>query len=415
MGETTLDDRRSPGTPPHHLFTGTLADHLGEDFRGRRLGRQLVHADLGAATTRPLLTWQALNEILATRRLTGPQLRLYLQGSPVPPEDYARILNGGATRREIPRPDRLYAVLRQGASLIIDAVETIHPPVAAAAEDLMRFVREPVQVNLYLTWGHSRGFDPHWDDHDTFVVQIAGTKHWTVHGSGRPFPMTRDVTHDHTCPEAVIWQGELAPGHVLHVPRGWWHAVRGAGDLSLHLTFGFTRATGVDWACWVADQLRRHQIFRRDLPRFASEQVRKSHRRELLTRLEEALSSHGPDEYLAARDRRVPRRQAFSLPHAIDFAEPDLETVVSFTPVLPPSISTCDGRTTLTTGGRTFTFAPVMALVLRPLAARRAVSCRELRELSGLDPDTFATALEVLCEQHLITLTHPPSGPDSRG
>ena len=77
-----------------------------------------------------------------------------------------------------------YAQLRQGASLVLDGIDRIHPPIRAAADDLMRLVHERVQVNLYLIWGDSHGFNTHWDDHDTFIVQVAGTKHWQVHGQG---------------------------------------------------------------------------------------------------------------------------------------------------------------------------------------------------------------------------------------
>jgi ribosomal protein L16 Arg81 hydroxylase len=67
--------------------------------------------------------------------------------------------------------------------------------------------------------------------------------------------MAEEADRSHTCPESVVWDGVLSPGQILHVPRGWWHTVRGVGGWSMHLTFGVTRATGMSWMRWFLDQL----------------------------------------------------------------------------------------------------------------------------------------------------------------
>lgn len=268
----------------------------------------------------------------------------------------------------------------------------------AAAEDLVRFVREPVQVNLYVTWGTSQGFATHWDDHDVFVVQVMGSKHWRVHA----FPMKRDVTHDHTCPDTIVWDRVIDAGQVLHVPRGWWHGVRGAGDVSVHLTFGFARRTGIDWAEWIVEQLRHRELFRQELPRFAPAEATQAHEEALRAGLREVLASSSLDGYFAHRDELAPRRHRFCLPLAVDFRMPDEFTPVEFTPLFP-HISEDGDRVILSTARKRFVFAQILTPLLNALAQHRALPCADLRQVSGLDDKTFQLALELLIEQQLVT------------
>lgn len=392
------------------FFTDCVASALGDDFRSRHLSQGVVVADVGAGATEGLLTWGDLNEILATRPVRQPQLRLFHHGKEVPASSYTRVTNSDSGR-ELIEPDKVYAALRDGASLILDQMETLHPPVAAAACDLTWWLHESAQANLYLTWGTSSGFGAHWDDHDVFVAQVMGQKHWTVYGPSRRFPLDKDDAEPHDrCPDIVVWEGVLRAGQVLHVPRGWWHMVRGVGEVSVHLTFGVTRRTGIDWAEWVVEQLHEHEVFRQDLPRFAPAEVRARHEALLRACLAEALANSSLDDYLTDEDGSAPRAQRFCLPLAVTFAGPDDDTPVEFTPVVRPDISGHPDRVAVSTAGKTFNFAPVLAPMLRALADHRMLPCGALRRLSGLDEDVFRLALEILVEQHLVTIPPEPAG-----
>jgi len=391
------------------LFTGRFLELAGADFASARLGRDFVRAQVGAEQVGDLLTWSALNNILSTHQLSAPQLRLFRDGVQVPVTRYTRIDN--LAERQVLLPDALYRELRGGASLVLDSIDQIHPPVAAAADDLMRLVRELVQVNLYLVWGEHQGFDTHWDDHDTVIVQLAGSKHWTVHGPGRRFPMKVDTDHDHRPPEDVVWQGTLAPGDVIHVPRGWWHAVRGTGEMSMHLTFGFTRRTGIDWAQWVVEQLYSEELFRQDLPRFAEPGEHGEREDELVRTLAKVITTHRPADFLATRDRRFPRRPEINLPYPVVFETPDDTTSVEVTALLELAVDPADSAdpaadevVRATVAGKTFRFASVMGPMLRLLAQRRSVTVAALRAAAGLSEEQFSKALELLLQQHLVVL-----------
>ncbi|MFC4565401.1 JmjC domain-containing protein [Nocardiopsis mangrovi] len=388
------------------LFTETLRAAIGADRLDARLSSEVLFADLGPDTVGGLLTFDALDDILATRPLEPPRIRLHRKGSPVPAARYTEPGETSGAARRLLRPDALYRELRDGASLVLDGIDRLHPPVREAADDLMRLVRERAQVNLYLIWGDSHGFDTHWDDHDTFIVQVRGTKAWQVHGQGtRPYPMKVDADHGHTAPEGTVWEGVLRPGQVLHVPRGWWHTVTGTGDVSMHLTFGFTRATGIDWARSVLDRLHEVEFLRRDLPRAATGEERSAHHRELLRHLVEAAERHGVDDALAERADRFPRRQSFSLEWAVGDAEPGPGTRAEFVPIVAPPLEREGDQVAITVSGSRYRFPAAAGPVISELARLRSATAAELAEGTGAAPETVAAVLRALVRHHLALLS----------
>lgn len=392
-------------TEPGRLFTRALCDVVGRDALTARLSEEFVFADLGADAVRSLFSLEDLNRLLAVCAPEPPRLRLHRDGSPVPLDRYTDVGTASRDTRRIVRPESLYRELRAGASLVLDSVDRMHAPVGEAADDLMRLVRERAQANLYLIWGESRGFDTHWDDHDTFIVQLAGTKHWQVHGQGtRPYPMKEDTDHAHRPPEGTVWEGVVHPGEVLHVPRGWWHTVTGTGGVSMHLTFGFTRATGVDWARWLVERLHDVEFARTDLPRFAAPEERRKHQHALLRHLVDLAEQHGIDDFLADRDARFPRRQSFSLPWAVDGATPGPDTVVEFTPILPAALRQEEQKVALTVAGRRYAFPQTARPLLEALVEARTLTVAELAERAGVPVDTAAALARVLVRHHLVLL-----------
>jgi hypothetical protein len=398
-------------TEPGRLFTRALCDVVGRDALTARLSEEFVFADLGADAVRSLFSLEDLNRLLAVCAPEPPRLRLHRDGSPVPLDRYTDVGTASRDTRRIVRPESLYRELRAGASLVLDSVDRMHAPVGEAADDLMRLVRERAQANLYLIWGESRGFDTHWDDHDTMIVQVEGSKHWQVHGPGtRPFPMKNDTDHAHTPPRNadgglhLVWEGVLRPGQVLHVPRGWWHTVTGTGEMSMHLTFGFTRATGIDWAESLVRDLFEEEVFRRDLPRFADPDTRRKHRHELVSRLVEAAERADLDDFLAGCDGRFPRRTSFSLPWPVEDAVPSAGSRVEFVPILPPPMTREDGKVALTVAGKRYRLPEVTAPVLEAIAEYREATVAELAGHAGVEVEVCAKVVAVLSRHHLVLI-----------
>ncbi|MFI6306538.1 cupin domain-containing protein [Amycolatopsis thailandensis] len=352
-----------------------------------------------------LLPWPALNAILRQHRLEFPRLRLALDGTPVPMESYTDLV---PTRRSGTVP-RLQAApftehLRGGATMVLDAIQELSDPIGDLARSLEHDLRESVQVNLYAGWGVTHGFDVHWDDHDAFIIQVAGRKRWRMHGPTRPAPLHRDVEQPER-PGEPIDDFVLEDGDVLYVPRGHWHDVTAVGEMSLHLTLGFSPATGIDLVSWLADKLRSSTAFRQDLPRFGTEEDRAARAAALRAELEAALTGDVVDRFLAERDSSAPAHPRVGLPWA---ATPGLlpdgdETEVRF--LVPRAVlEEGDGRVTLLADGKRFVFAGAASPLLKALLDGTPQAVKRLAELSELDRGTVRAFLGELTTQGLLSI-----------
>ncbi len=283
----------------------TFFDPLVEQWGGRAdlqsvLGRQRLHGKVPVAAAESLITWDGLGDLMLIQRLGPPHLRVVeTAGRPINPAKYMD--NKSSPKRKtvaIVDADRLRSILDNGATLVVDSVDEMHPPIWDAAFELSGYVDEPVQAHAYATCGSAPAFAPHWDVLDVLVVQVEGKKHWDVYGLGNKSPLDAETDADNTRPDEPVWSGVLEPGDVLYLPRGWWHGVHGMGGTSLHVSFGFQRRTGMTYLGWLTTLMRRAEPFREDLPRDSDEAL--GRRAELLSDcLMQTMREHPVEEYLA--------------------------------------------------------------------------------------------------------------------
>ncbi|MGK5532088.1 cupin domain-containing protein [Streptomyces sp. URMC 129] len=377
------------------IDSASWAERLGGDtflaqtyFRAHKVIRS-------NGTTAPTpLTWDELNEIVAAHRLEPPRMRLSRAGEAIPVTAYSILRTN---RRGVswyqPQPAEFHARLAEGASLVIDAIDQIHPPVREAAVGLERFLRTPVQVNAYASWTAEEGFGTHWDDHDVVVLQLEGSKRWKIYGPTRQAPAWRDVEAPEIPTGAPIADIVLAPGDVLYLPRGWWHAVSAdQGTTSLHLTFGLATHTGAEFLGWLCDDLRASTTVRADVPRFGTAEERTDYlsllRKEVLAALEDPMVF---DRWERSLDTTHPGRPRLSLPH-LTAVPPDPGITVRLT-APRARIHQNDQAVMFAGAGNEWTFALPVAPALRLLAEGGLVTLADLAAESDL---TLGQAAEVV-------------------
>lgn len=191
-----------------------LAAHLGRDeFPARVYHRRYLHVPGALPAPADLITWDDLNTILATHRLDPPRLRLSMDGEMLPQYRYSAPVT---TRRHTVwqrlHPAELHERLTEGASLVIDAVDELHPAVGRAAMELEQWLRTGVQTNLYASWTAREGFGVHWDDHDVVVAQVDGSKRWKIFGPTRTAPMYKDTEEPEPRRRSRSPKSSCAPG-----------------------------------------------------------------------------------------------------------------------------------------------------------------------------------------------------------
>jgi hypothetical protein len=393
---------------PHDL-SGLLTPYDTAEFLRTCWGRQYLHVPGTRGKFNALFPWAALNQILEQHRLDTPRIRLTREGKPVPPDSY---LSYQSNRRKPSQPiariraSDLTGALRDGATLVLDAVDELHSPVTHMAESLERIFRVRIQVNAYAGWRTSHGFDLHWDDHDVFILQIAGRKQWKVYGMTRKYPLARDVEPTMEKPSDPLWEGMLEDGDLLYIPRGWWHVATPLDEPTLHLTVGINNPNGADLLSWFLDRLKTSEDVRRDLPLFGSAEEQAA----LLDRLRDLIANQWRpgllEEYLSDLDAKSRPRARMNLPWGAmpDVLPPaDEPFQVRWSSARLPSIAYDPTEVRLTALGRRWRFAPAAAPLLERLASGTPVTAGELSHY-GLEPQIVRTFLRELVANGLVVV-----------
>lgn len=381
-----------------------LAALGGEEFLRTKLGKEFSHGTIGAADVFALASWRDLAEAIVSNRLEPPRLRLFLDEKPVPDAEYTdrRVNRRNVSYGQV-NYGKLEDFLRAGASLVVDSIEEIVPTVRDAARDLEFAVREAVQVNAYSTWGSGSGFGAHWDSHDVVVVQVEGEKKWTIYGAGRQAPMLTDIDHSHERPADVLWEGVLTPGDVLHVPRGWWHNVEGTGSETLHLTFGFTRRTGVDYVRFVLDQLLADETLREDVDLF--DEARWEQQREgIRSAVVAAIDRFNIEDFLAHHHGTLSAVPGMSIPWSIGESRHAEIREVALSSRVPPRMVATETGLDVWSAGKKVTISAKLEPLMRHLADRRLVDVEAAIVASGMEARDAQRAFESLARVGLILL-----------
>ncbi|MFE0187304.1 cupin domain-containing protein [Streptomyces sp. NPDC058989] len=356
---------------------------LGGDFPAEAFGRTYrLWPQVGDFSD--LFTWDDLNEIIARHRLEPPRLRLFDNGTQVPQHAYTHpVVSKRHTVWHRIEPGNLHRRLSEGASLVLDAVDSLHRGVEDLAEALERHFRTDVQVNLYASWTAKEGFGLHFDDHDVVVLQLEGAKRWRIHEPTRVDPLRVDVEAPEPPHGQPVAEIVLRAGDMLYLPRGWWHAVAATEGRSLHLTCGLTPTTGADLLSWLAGQLRASAAVRANLPYLASREEQVAHLSVLLKEFTKALHDEVIEEFLFARGTMDPGRPMPSLPF-VGGIPADESLHVRLTASGAWYEVDGEGRVMMSAGGQQWTFAALALNVVKHLAEGRTASLGELAVASSL-------------------------------
>jgi len=164
-------------------------------------------------------------------------------GTTLPSADVTRSAAVGfRTVADVIQPNRVLELHARGATMVLQGLQLTDPHLGRMANNLALALDHPVQVNAYLTPDGTTGLDVHFDYHDVFVVQLAGSKRWRV---WEPLERTRDPVRARRVPQPTFDElGDpsldlvLCRGDSLYLPRGFPHAASAVEQASAHLTIG---------------------------------------------------------------------------------------------------------------------------------------------------------------------------------
>jgi len=165
--------------------------------------------------------------------------------------DYVKLANATTNRNVSYKgvvTEGLEAVLadmRAGGTLVLDQLHHREPKLGLLCRVLGAELGHRFQTNLYLTPSSGKGFKPHWDNHDVFILQTMGSKNWNIEKQRRVLPGKGETMGD----EGRELRGDLdsfvlEQGDLIYIPRGFIHAAECGSEPSLHITLG---VSGVYW------------------------------------------------------------------------------------------------------------------------------------------------------------------------
>lgn len=216
-----------------------------------------------------LLSVADVDELVADRALRTPFFRTVREGGGLPLP--TRTGTAGARRlADLVDPDALAAQYADGATLVLQSVHRLHPPVARFCRELAAELGHPTQCNAYLTpGGQHQGFDFHHDTHDVFVLQVSGRKRWIVHEPVVRLPLSsQPQAGEHLVRDGAepLLDVELEAGDALYLPRGYVHAALTTDVDSVHLTIGVLSTTWYDVLSDLVALAASEEAFREALP-----------------------------------------------------------------------------------------------------------------------------------------------------
>ena len=210
-----------------------------------------------------LLSIDRIDEIIADSELPPTAISMAKSGRSIDPAEYTfpdGIVDRGAVLDNF----------RDGSTIILPQLHFADGKLYEFCLSLEQAFGSRTQTNIYMTPPGEHGFGVHFDDHDVFVLQVAGAKDWDIYGTretlpyrGEGFNKDRDDTGE------LESQFVLEEGQCLYVPRGTAHRALTHGDEpSLHITVGILTQTWADFMLEaVAEASLRIPAMRNSLPR----------------------------------------------------------------------------------------------------------------------------------------------------
>jgi JmjC domain len=353
--------------------------------------------------------WDVINSILETQRFDFPRFRVVKEGAALPSEGYTEKISGraGSYRRLI--PEKLLGTLRDGGTLILDHIDQAITAIRDLAFALEAELRASVFVNAFASWSPVPGFNAHWDDHDVFVVQLEGSKHWKVYEPTRRWPRYRDIVVNSVAPDAKpLIELDISAGDVLYVPHGWWHSVSATSGPSLHLAVGVTPSCGIDFLSWLMDRAHADELFRQRVPTLGDEVERDAYLKAVRKRWNELMAADNIlDQFITFVDGTSPSRPTLNLPEISNSNNVLDRKAAKLVPLVPRATVSSEGAgfVLIALGRRWFFPAlvrPLIDLILSPCMVTVGEAIAASR--NGMSEEQAATVIFTLLRAGLVAL-----------
>lgn len=216
------------------VASGIIEPIALEDFFEQYWEQKPLH--ISRSSSNPfdaMISIEVIEELLSTNALNFPTIQLSHAGQSIPVADYT----DGDSLIVSSRVQERY---QAGSTIVISHAHRLVANLMTLCRSIEKSMMMRCQTNVYLSPAGNQGFNPHYDTHDVFILQVSGKKTFNFYSSSASLPSSSDRFNSkiHTIGEKTE-EVQLGAGDTLYIPRGIVHdAVADTDEPSLHITLG---------------------------------------------------------------------------------------------------------------------------------------------------------------------------------
>lgn len=196
-----------------------------------------------------LLTLYDLNELMSHAENLGRlDVVLVNAGKKYQLSDYAKVETVGNVhiKSSLNISKALQLLIQDKATIVINQAINEWLPLRTLAANYAQELNTIPGANIFIAPPNAECFGAHFDEHDLFILQIYGSKHWRIYENPIFLPLEPQNERNFDFSGLkLLYEIDLQQGDILYLPRGFVHDVTTTDRASVHISFGGQHLT---WA-----------------------------------------------------------------------------------------------------------------------------------------------------------------------
>jgi len=314
---------------PITTFRQLMTPITPEQFFAEYYDKKALYIPGSAEKTADICSWDHINDLMQMVTCwSDKNFKIVIDTKTVQPVSFCeRVANRDRLGSMRPQPHKVAQLFEQGATIVLDLMETMNPGIRSATQAIQMATGFRVSCNAYCSRQQRKAFDTHFDSMDVFALHIEGTKTWRIYKGRFENPLERQgYDNPSFSPEFLdkdkgdlLMEIEMKPGDMLYLPKGVYHDALASTQACLHLSFGTTQHCGLDVINWLTSSLGSFPLMRQALPAYNEEEAHDA----LVKQVTEGVAELLSEPTLASQFRQEQRLAAFEGLANVNFPGPE--------------------------------------------------------------------------------------------
>jgi 50S ribosomal protein L16 3-hydroxylase len=204
--------------------------------------------------------------IIETCNLEFPRLTCMHDRGQVPIDQYLDITHSSVSAKII--SDKVLNLAEKGNTVRVRGINQFNNSISMLKKEMIKTFQFNVTINAYYSSSPANGINPHYDIRHIFIVQLEGTKEWSIGDKINQTPRHDFRPFEELKNYRALKTFNLNAGEILYIPPGLWHKTNTIEpNYSLHLALGITMPDWYDmFNVYMIFLMKKYPIFREHVP-----------------------------------------------------------------------------------------------------------------------------------------------------